>query len=217
VTANNGTGVSTGSCTNVIIKQNIISRNLAGGLVISYYGSFHVYQNNITDNAEFGLQFSDNCNDSAIYNNNIVGNQAGIDLANFASPFGTGNKVYSNNLINNSVNAYVEHNFPYNPTHVSNGTDMVSWDNGKTGNYWSDYLSKYPNASEVDSSGIENTPYVIDANNTDYYPLVKQVNIFATTPTLLSTLLIAAIAIAVVVFAVIISLLLYRRHRSQLI
>ena len=26
-------------------------------------------------------------------------------------------------------------------------------------NYWSDYLAKYPNASEIDSSGIGNTPY----------------------------------------------------------
>lgn len=48
------------------------------------------------------------------------------------------------------------------------------WDNGSVGNYWSDYESKYPNASEVDSSGIGNTPYVIDQNNTDHYPLLQQ-------------------------------------------
>jgi len=42
------------------------------------------------------------------------------------------------------------------------------------GNYWSDYLTKYPNATFVDSSGVWNTPYVIDANNTDYYPLTVQ-------------------------------------------
>jgi hypothetical protein len=34
------------------------------------------------------------------------------------------------------------------------------------------YQSKYPNATEVDASGIGNTPYVVDVNNTDYYPLM---------------------------------------------
>lgn len=214
VTENNGTGVIIDSCKNVTVKQNNISRD-SDGLSIRYYGSFHVYQNNIADNKGFGLQFGENCSDSAVYDNNIIGNRVGINLLNFAVPFGTGDKVYGNNLINNSVNAFVEHTFYYSPTYLSNGTDMVSWDNGKTGNYWSDYQSKYPNASEVDSSGIENTPYVIDANNTDYYPLAKQVNISNIAPALLSTTLIVAIAIAVIVVAVIVPLLLYyRRHRK---
>jgi hypothetical protein len=46
------------------------------------------------------------------------------------------------------------------------------WDNGSVGNYWSDYLTRYPNASEIGSSGIGDTPYVIGANNTDNYPLM---------------------------------------------
>jgi hypothetical protein len=29
-------------------------------------------------------------------------------------------------------------------------------------NYWSDYLTRYPNASEIDSSGVGNTPYVFN-------------------------------------------------------
>jgi len=48
------------------------------------------------------------------------------------------------------------------------------WDNGSVGNYWSDYLTEYPNATETNSSGVWNTPYVIDTNNTDYYPLMVQ-------------------------------------------
>jgi hypothetical protein len=51
---------------------------------------------------------------------------------------------------------------------------MNVWDNGypSGGNYWRDYQTRYPNATEIDSSGIWNTPYVIDANNTDRYPLM---------------------------------------------
>jgi parallel beta-helix repeat protein len=45
------------------------------------------------------------------------------------------------------------------------------WDNGKVGNYWSDY-----NGTEIDSSGIGGTPYVIAPNNVDNYPLVNPLN-----------------------------------------
>jgi len=33
-------------------------------------------------------------------------------------------------------------------------------------NYWSDYFTKYPNATEIDLSGIGNTPYVLDTHGT---------------------------------------------------
>jgi parallel beta-helix repeat protein len=219
VTENNGTGVSISS-KNVTIKQNNISNN-SGGLELGSYGLFNVYQNNITYNKGFCLQFGENCSNSAIYDNNIVSNRVGIDLLNFAAPLGIGNKVYSNNLVNNSINAFVEHTLSplsYPPTPSSNGTDVVSWDNGKTGNYWSDYQSKYPNASEVDSSGIENTPYEIGANNTDYYPLAQPVNISTIAPTLPSVILpTAVIAVVIVLVIVIVALLIIRRHRKTAI
>ena len=52
-------------------------------------------------------------------------------------------------------------------------------------NYWSDYLTKYPNATEIDNSGIGNQPYVYAAvqNYTqtiycqDNHPLMKPVAI----------------------------------------
>ncbi len=70
--------------------------------------------------------------------------------------------------------------FSQNNFFCDNSTDELligvcsanSWDNGSLGNYWSDYLTKYPNASEVGNTGIGNTPYVIDENNIDNYPLM---------------------------------------------
>lgn len=51
-------------------------------------------------------------------------------------------------------------------------------------NYWSDYQTKYPNATEIDHSGIGNTPYVyyLHQNNQtppwqDNHPLMKPVAI----------------------------------------
>ena len=49
----------------------------------------------------------------------------------------------------------------------------ISWDNGSVGNCWGDYIERYPNASEIEDTGIWDTPYVIDTNNIDNYPLVN--------------------------------------------
>jgi len=48
------------------------------------------------------------------------------------------------------------------------------WDEGypSGGNYWSDYINRYPNAKELNGSGLWDTPYIIDANNVDHYPLM---------------------------------------------
>jgi parallel beta-helix repeat protein len=53
------------------------------------------------------------------------------------------------------------------------------WDDGypSGGNYWSDYtgfdLYSGPYQNETGSDGIGDTPYIIDANNIDRYPLMK--------------------------------------------
>jgi parallel beta-helix repeat protein len=48
-----------------------------------------------------------------------------------------------------------------------------TWSDNNLGNYWGDYQTKYPNATEVDSTGVGNIPYVINDNNTDPYPLMN--------------------------------------------
>ncbi len=54
------------------------------------------------------------------------------------------------------------------------------WDNGypSGGNYWNDYASRYPNATEIGNSGIGDTAYVNSINSkvTDRYPLMKPYN-----------------------------------------
>lgn len=52
------------------------------------------------------------------------------------------------------------------------GDDDSVWDDGFVGNYWHDYLTRYPGASEIGDTGIGDTPYVIDANNVDHCPLM---------------------------------------------
>jgi hypothetical protein len=50
-----------------------------------------------------------------------------------------------------------------------------SWDNGTHGNYWSDYLTRYPNASENADTGTGDTPFYINENNADQHPLMEPV------------------------------------------
>ena len=90
------------------------------------------------------------------------------------------------------------------------------------GNYWSDYKSKYPNAIEIDSSGIGNIPYVIDDNNADNYPLMQQLTITIQEPTPtpisgvpLSTIEITAlIVLLAVVISVVVSIVVKQKKRA---
>lgn len=71
---------------------------------------------------------------------------------------GSGNVITQNNFINSSV--FVMKQSP---------------DNTVDQNYWSDYLTRYPNATEIDNTGIWNTPYEGHEAFTDNHPLVKPV------------------------------------------
>jgi len=63
--------------------------------------------------------------------------------------------VYHNNFINSS-NAHL----------TTFGTNLTL-DNGLEGNWWDDY-----NGTDSNADGIGDTPYVINANNIDHYPLM---------------------------------------------
>jgi nitrous oxidase accessory protein NosD len=96
-----------------------------------------------------------------IFENTLENNGYGIFLENV-----TRMSIYPNNFVNNKIQAYT--NFSYNNT----------WDNGypSGGNYWSDYngadVYHGPSQNLTGSDGIGDTPYVIDSNNRDNYPLM---------------------------------------------
>jgi parallel beta-helix repeat protein len=90
---------------------------------------------------------------NSISGNNITNNGYGIYLYFLSSYSG----IFHNNFINNGQQVY--------------SLDSVNvWDDGypSGGNYWSDYVGV-----DVDGDGIGDTPYIIDADNRDRYPLME--------------------------------------------
>ena len=164
ITENSKGGIAIEGYSNTISKNNISNNSRGIGLGSSYS---LVVGNKIAENDEFNFFFAGSHN--IIYSNNISDSTWGIYFSPyFAAP--TKNKVYNNNFIDNQANVggATSHN-------------VQSWDaivDG--GNYWSDYFIKYPTAKEVDNSGIGDTKYEIDTNNSDNYPMLVPCDIINT-------------------------------------
>jgi parallel beta-helix repeat protein len=188
------------------ISNNTIQANDLHGIWLSDINGSLISGNKVLDNSHFGgtaaiivVSGSDNVivgnfvetggggiSMSRSMNNIVVGNTIANNYAAgptfhvqseglYVSAYSEGNMIYLNNFVNNTVvlsDQVGSHNF---------------WDNGTVGNYWSNYLERYPNATEIDGSGVCDTPYVLESvegtdlrllsvENTDHYPLLLPVS-----------------------------------------
>jgi hypothetical protein len=89
--------------------------------------------------------------DILVTDNEIEDNGRGICL----EPGAHGVTIYHNNIINS-------------PNSTDRGSNI--WNSDEEGNYWSDY-----NGTDANHDGIGDTPYFIDAINTDHYPLMNAI------------------------------------------
>lgn len=134
-------------------------------------------ENKITNNVRSIFLYSSSNN--SISGNNITANQMGISIQESSY-----NGISGNNITNNGYGIYFSYLTDYNKfyhNNFMNNTLQVEFhpQSGYTnfcdneypsgGNYWSNYTG-----TDADHDGIGDTPYVIDANNTDYYPLMIQ-------------------------------------------
>ena len=175
---NNSVGIANGMLTNreQSLGNEIIGNNITGSDRGLWLDSDHsvITDNNITGN-EVAI-YMEGSQDNTIDRNIIQGTVNAVALGprnNYQvaiQPLTNPTRIYLNNITGS-----VDFSDPYIP--------YCKWDNGTVGNYWSDYQSKYPNASEVGNLGIWDTPYLLNANNLDNYPLVNQVDINAPAPT----------------------------------
>jgi parallel beta-helix repeat protein len=107
-----------------------------------------INKNNV-GNSTFGIVFSGSSNNT-LGENNILDNDNGVLLYNSSN-----NRIYHNNLLDNNQILTIQY------------SDPNFLDNGVEGNYWSNY-----NGTDNNQDGIGDTPYIIDENNTDHYPLM---------------------------------------------
>ncbi|RLI40025.1 hypothetical protein DRO69_13480, partial [Candidatus Bathyarchaeota archaeon] len=122
-------------------------------------------------------------NNSIISGNNMANNGYGIWLWDSSNNSISGNSITANKrygiwLYYSSNNVIYHNNFADNNQQVYSFYSTNVWDDGypSGGNYWSDYtgtdLFMGPNQDQYGSDGIGDTPYVIDSQNRDNYPLM---------------------------------------------
>jgi parallel beta-helix repeat protein len=98
-------------------------------------------------------------------NNSIVGNNITNCVGEGITLESSNNTIYHNNFINNTKQVWTD------------STNFWDDDYPSGGNYWSDYsdvdLYWGSHQNETGSDGIGDTPYIIDENNNDNYPLMS--------------------------------------------
>jgi len=147
------------NCDNITVKNLDLSDTTIGIELFETNNSRIL--NTSVSNTHYGISLGYSSN-NVLVGNDISNNVGGISLSVSSS----GNWVYHNNFIDNSIDQA-----------SSDNTGTNSWDNGYPcgGNYWSDYEEKHPDASERGKSGIWDTPYDISGGSgaQDRYPLMQ--------------------------------------------
>jgi len=155
-----GTSVLVRGCYNIISKNNMVDGR--GGISVTGPGSYNtIFGNNITGKSKCGIKIYHGSNNT-VYENHVANSAVGVKLGfdhEFPDRKVENNVFYHNNFVNNIQYVFIG----YVP-------DSNFWNNGKKGNCWSNY-----NCTDNDGDGIGDTPYIIDENNKDYYPLMEPV------------------------------------------
>ena len=188
-----------------VTVTNITIQGFENGIaVFGYWGNIIdgmiIAGNNLTNN-DIGIRFSSysSYTNNIIIGNHVAANRIGIHITMGHSGDEGINQIVGNQIANNEIgmyflwmgdfyswkaNPFYMNNSIYNNNFISNNQNVVNghiiytpdcaniWDNNEVGNYWSNY-----NGTDNEVDRIGDTPYVIDANNQDNYPLMAPVDI----------------------------------------
>jgi parallel beta-helix repeat protein len=135
-----------------------------GGISVTGPGSYNtIFNNNITGKSKCGIKISWGSSNT-VYENYVANSAVGVKLGfdhEFPDRKVEDNVFYHNNFVNNIQFVFIG----YVP-------DSNFWNNDEEGNYWSNY-----NGTDNDGDGIGDTPYIINGDNQDNYPLMVPVEI----------------------------------------
>ena len=144
-------------------RYDVITNNIIGGEEYGIYGYESLFNNTISNNlfnasSGCGILLFYRVEYNLICGNTFLNNHVGIELGGDFEYATGSNAIFHNNFINNT-NQVILHNDSFNN----------AWDNGCEGNYWSNHTG-----TDANGDGIGDTAHIIDANNTDRYPLMNR-------------------------------------------
>jgi putative cofactor-binding repeat protein len=157
--------VQLGGCQYNNVYMNTIINHIVG--IESYVSSNNsIYGNYIAD-SNVGISFSGSYQ-NRIYQNNITECGYAVHIC------GSNNAFYQNNFVENSHQVSIYHTTLFTSDIIIEYSTNNTFDSGypSGGNFWSDY-----NGTDNNGDGIGDTPYIINGDNQDNYPLMEPVEI----------------------------------------
>ena len=202
--------------------SNTISKNYCSLLDLRGCSYNNVFGNITEGSGLWGILMGEG-HDNIFHGNNITNleygsGRYGVALGGNRYVLSENNTFYHNNFINNSRG--VGWNWDLNGT-------KNSWDTGKEGNYWDDERTSAThrawndyNVTDDNKDGINDTPYVINDDNVDRYPLMFPFDIENDTVVLppqehFPTLLVAAVSVAIAALVAAGILVYFRKRKIQ--
>lgn len=165
-------GIHVADSVGVNISRNIIRNNLRGIFVMD--SSNTVLSGNEVSNSEYGIRLYYSSN-NVLLGVKVSNNSRGIYFGYSDNNVLSGTVISDNEegirMFVSSRNAIFHNNFVNDTKPVVSVDSVNSWDNGVEGNYWSGY-----EGMDEDQDGIGDTPFIINENNTDYFPLMGMVS-----------------------------------------
>jgi len=178
------------NCNNITVENQDLSNTSVGVALLKT--EYSIISNNImSNNSRKGIYLSSSSNNFIINNTDIFTDRVmAIKKAIVEELKEAIEKLIEEEAeeVGTEVGKGIERpKIPLNLTSTNtwNSTKEISYIyNGSTftnylGNYWSDYEEKYPDAEEIDTTGIWDTPYCIDRDK-DNYPLMERRELYYT-------------------------------------
>jgi len=161
------------------IAENLIETSTDHGIYLLRSLGNTLAENIIIKNKDDGIHLHMSFNNTII-RNNIDTNGDGISLSASSNNTISGNTLFLNNydglyLYDSFSNSIHHNNFIDNSHQWRSIVSANVWDNGFEGNYWSNYAG-----IDLNQDGIGDTPYIMDENNADHYPLIGRFHSFNT-------------------------------------
>jgi nitrous oxidase accessory protein len=146
------------NCHDNSVLNNTIQRNVVAGITLMDSGQNKLEGNKISENQRYGIQIQGESNGNTISNNAISESQTGIYLD------ASDNLLYGNRLLENVAQAQ------------DRGANTWNAEYPEGGNLWSDYIGEDVSGGidqdEPGSDGFGDTPYKVNSESSDRYPIM---------------------------------------------